>query len=509
MPHPQSREREARDHTPRKGGQLSTASLVFMIIAASAPLTVLAGGAPTNYAVAGLPGVPVGYIVLGLILVLFAVGYGRMASKIQNSGAFYAYIARGLGLRQGIASAVLALVAYNLMQIGLYGLFGFSAANAVATLTGVAVPWWLMGGLGWLLVAILGVNNIDFSAKVLGIIVALEFLVVIVFSGTALLNPAEGISADGWQPEQFFTPGVGVLLAFTMAAFMGFESGAIYSEEARDPERAVSRATYIAVSVISLFYAFSAWALQMAVGPGSIVEDSQSYGPDLVFVWLEQHSPALATLASLLFVTSLIAALIAFHNAAARYFLSLGRSRVLPAVLGRSGPSGAPVGGSVAQSTLSMVVVAVFALAGRGSELGDLFPVMTLFTWFTNAAAFGLTFLVAVTSFAVMAWSNRNHPEHHVFTRTIVPLTAGIAMAVVTILILINFDLMMDTEDQFLVWVMPSVILGSGLIGLVRGEIMIRHDTSPLNDIAGVTSQQQPDDVTAGASPIPAPVPHN
>ena len=34
--------------------RLSTASLVFIIIAASAPLTVLAGGIPTNFAVAGL-----------------------------------------------------------------------------------------------------------------------------------------------------------------------------------------------------------------------------------------------------------------------------------------------------------------------------------------------------------------------------------------------------------------------------------------------------------------------
>ena len=83
-----------------KSGKLSTASLVFIIIAASAPLTVLAGGAPTNYAVAGLLGVPIGYVVLGIILALFAVGYGRMASQIQSSGAFYVFIARGLGLRQ-------------------------------------------------------------------------------------------------------------------------------------------------------------------------------------------------------------------------------------------------------------------------------------------------------------------------------------------------------------------------------------------------------------------------
>lgn len=482
-----------------KRGKLSTASLVFMIIAASAPLTVLAGGAPTNYAVAGLLGVPVGYIVLGLLLILFAVGYGRMASKVQNSGAFYVYIARGLGLRQGIAGAILALVSYNLMQIGLYGLFGFSAANAVASLTGLAVPWWVMGAIGWVLVALLGVNNIDFSAKVLGVIVGLEFLVVILFSILALSNAPEGVSADGWEPAQFFTPGIGVLLAFTMAAFMGFESGAIYSEETRDPERTVPRATYIALSVIAIFYAFSAWALQMGVGPANIVGESQTFGPDLVFVWLAEHSQIASDMASLLFVTSLIAALIAFHNAAARYFFSLGRSGVLPGPFGRSGNNGAPIGGSVAQSVLSAVVVAIFALLGRGSELGELFPVMTLFTWFTNAAAFGLTFLVAVTSFAVCVWANRNHPEYHIFVRTIAPLLAGIGMAVVTALILMNFDLMMDSEDLFMIWIMPAIILGSGVIGLLWGEILIRRGTGNLDAISG----------TGAAAPVEAVVAAN
>ena len=110
-------ERGAKEKAALKKGRLSTTALVFIIIAASAPLTVLAGGVPTSFAVSGLLGVPLGYLVLGVILVLFAVGYGRMSSRIQNSGAFYAYVSEGLGNRQGIAAAILALVAYNMMQI--------------------------------------------------------------------------------------------------------------------------------------------------------------------------------------------------------------------------------------------------------------------------------------------------------------------------------------------------------------------------------------------------------
>src|SRR5699024_151402 len=149
-------------------------------------------------------------------------------------------------------------------------------------------------------------------------------------------NAPEGVSTSGWQPDQFFTPGIGVLLAFTMAAFMGFESGAIYSEEAKNPERTVSRATYIAVGIIAAFYAFSAWALQMGVGPGSIVSQAQDFGPDLVFVWLADFSTTASNAAHLLFVTSLMAALMAFHNAASRLFFCLGKFVVFAAALCRS-----------------------------------------------------------------------------------------------------------------------------------------------------------------------------
>lgn len=448
-----------------------------MIIAASAPLTVLAGGVPTNFAVSGLMGVPISYLVLGVILVLFAVGYGAMSSHVQNAGAFYAYITEGLGNRQGIAAALLALVSYNMMQIGLYGLFGFALSNALTQWSGMEIPWWAAAIAGWLIVGVLGVNSVDLSAKVLGVLVALEFVVVIVVSVMSVSTAPEGLSTQTLQPGQFFTTGIGVLLAFGIAAFMGFESGAIYSEETKDPRRTVARATYIAVAVIAVFYAVSAWAFAMGIGPSAIIQQSQEFGPDLLFVWLGGQSALLAELANVLFITSLLAALIAFHNAAARYFFALGRSRVLPGYLRRSTTTGAPFAGSLTQSGLAVVVVAIFAVAGTGHELGPLYPVITLFTWLTNAAAFGLVFLLAVTSIAVIAWFAKNHHGHGIWTRAVAPGMSAAGLLVVAALILLNFDIMIEADGPSpLVVIMPGVVIGTGVLGLIWGEVIRRRD---------------------------------
>lgn len=453
--------------------RLSTPALVFIIIAASAPLTVLAGGIPTNYAVAGLLGVPQTYIALGLILLLFAVGYTAMSREIQNAGAFYAYVTEGLGNRQGIATALVALVAYNMMQIGLYGLFGFAASNLILEFTGLALPWWLTALAAWLLVALLGVRSIDVSAKVLGVIVALEFLVVIIVDIMALGIAPEGVTGEAFQASEFFAPGIGLLFAFGVAAFMGFESGAIYSEEVVDPQRTVARATYIALAVIALFYAFTAWAVGIGVGPSNVVEESQTLGPDLIFAWLGEHSPMLANFANLLFVTSLMAVLLAFHNAVARYFFALGRSTVLPRFLGKTGSNGAPQNGSMIQSGLAFVVVVGFAIAGAGHELGDLFPVVTLFIWLTNTAAFGLVFLLAVTSVAIIAWFYKNPNGRGAWTRIVAPGLATIGLTAIFVLILVNFDLMIEAEEgSALIYILPGLIIAAGVLGIIWGQII-------------------------------------
>ncbi|QIN30113.1 APC family permease [Brevibacterium luteolum] len=453
---------------------LGVKELVFLIIAASAPLTVLAGGATTSFAVTGDLGVPVGYLVLGAVLIFFAIGYGRMSSFVRNAGAFYAYISTGIGTRLGIGASFLAMAAYNAMQIGLYGIFGFVTASFINDKLGTSLPWWACALAALIIVAVLGVRKVDLSASVLAVIVSLEFLVVIIVSAISVAVAPEGLSAEPFLPEHWLTGSLGTLLAFGIAAFMGFESGAIYSEETKDPQRSVSKATFIAVAIIGAFYALSAWAFAMGVGPSQIIAGSQELGPDLMFAFLGEHVPVVFTdIAFILFVTSIFAALMAFHNAAARYFFSLGRARVLPAWLGHTGArTQAPVAGSLTQSGLAVVFIIVFALAGMGSELGPLFPVLTMFTWLTNTAAFGMVLLLCLTSLAVIGYFRTRTGAHPAFVRLWAPIIATVGLGIIFVLIMLNFDAMIDAEGSPLTWILPGAMVGTGLIGLAWGQYL-------------------------------------
>ena len=445
---------------------LGVPALVFMIIAASAPLTVVAGGVTSNYAVTGVLGIPLSFVVLGIVLLVFAVGYTAMSQHVHNAGAFYAYVARGLGKPTGIGAAWVALVSYNAMQIGIYGMFGFALADFFATSMGLAVPWWVCALIGWAVVGILGVNKVDLSAKVLGIVVACEFLVVIVYDVLAFKVAPEGISTESLQPASLFTAGVGAALAFSIAAFMGFESGAIYGEEVKDPKNTPRRATLIAIGIIAVFYALSAWAMAVGEGHSAVIENSAA-GPGLVFGFLAAHTPGwFVTLGNLLFITSLLAALIAFHNVVARYLFSLGREGVLPAAMAKTNRrTHAPVAGSLAQSVLALLVLVVFAVAGAGADV--MFPVFTLFTWLTNTGAFGLVMLMALTSFAVIGYFRSEPHGLGKWTTLVAPLIAGIALVVLFGAIVVNFDVLIGLEGaSVLGWLLPALVVVPGVLGL-------------------------------------------
>lgn len=112
---------QTRPPTSSEGGlkrnALGTGGIAFLVISAAAPLTVMAGVAPVALNV-GWIGAPVGYLLAGLVLTVFAVGFMAMTRHVKASGGFYTYISLAMGKTAGLASAILAIISYNCLQIG-------------------------------------------------------------------------------------------------------------------------------------------------------------------------------------------------------------------------------------------------------------------------------------------------------------------------------------------------------------------------------------------------------
>jgi amino acid transporter len=446
--------------------------LFFFTVAASAPLTVLGGGVTTTYAVTGIAGVPLSFVLLGVALGLFAVGYAAMSRYVANAGAFYSYLANGLGRESAVGGAFVALISYNAIQIGLYGLFGAALKGFIESKTSaVELPWWAWALGALVVVAILGASRVDLNAQVLAVFLTLEVIAVTVYDIVAFSHPAGGsVSTDGLSPDKLFVNGLGAVFAFSVAAFIGFESGAIYSEECKDPKRTVARATYGAITFTALFYALSAWAMAANVGTDNLQQAATEAGPGLVFGVLDQYvGSTFADLTNVLFLTSVFAALLSFHNGVSRYLFALGRERVLPEGLARVGVrTGGPLAGSIVQTLVALIVVIIFAISGAD-------PILKLFTWFSGMSAVGVILLMAGTSASVVGYFRTRPSGESLWQRAIAPALATIVLLALVTLLIVNFDALLGTDpDSPLRWILPAIVLASAVVGVIWGAILRR-----------------------------------
>jgi amino acid transporter len=314
------------------------------------------------------------------------------------------------------------------MQIGLYGLFAAAAAGFFSENLGIDLPWWVYAFVAMAIIAVLGYRQVDLSVKVLAILVSLEFLIVLILDAAILIQGGQGgtapLTATPFTWASFTTGSVAIALLFNFASFIGFEATTIYSEEARDPKRTVPQATYVAVLTIGIFYTVTTYLMVEGQGAAGLQEYLAGLQPDptafLFVLGTTYIGAALTTVMSLLFISSVFAALLAFHNAVARYLYALGREGLVPERLGRTHTKHlSPHVGSLSQSILAFVVVLIFVITGQD-------PVLALFTWLTQLGTLAIIVLMALASFAVVAFFARHRDlDSNVLRTTVAPIVGG------------------------------------------------------------------------------------
>jgi len=467
-----------------KKNALGTGGIAFLVISAAAPLTVMAGVAPVAIGVGGI-GAPMGYVIAGAILLVFAVSFMAMTKHVKAAGGFYTYITLSMGKTVGLASAILAIVSYNCLQIGVYGLFAVQTQSMLRALFGLDVPWPMVALVAIAAVWFLGYRGIDVGAKVLGVLLIAETAILAVMGvGILARGGAEGISFASFSPEHAFTPGVLAILAICFAAFMGFESTVLYRREARNPDKAVPRATYIAVGFMSLFYAFIVWTVIQAFGNGNVVAAAGELADGMFFATINQYvGPWAEVVMYVLIVTSVYASQLAFHNAINRYVYMLAKDGVLPAFLGRTHPKyKSPHRAGQLQTILAAVVIILCAIAGAD-------PYKQLLIWVNTPGIFGIVALQGLVSVAAFMYLRRNPAA--ATNRLLIPMSIASAVLLfgVVALIAINIELLTFADaltNTLLLLVTPAVFLAGLLIArrlrLTRPDVFARIGSFETHD---------------------------
>lgn len=439
--------------------KLGVGSIVFLVLAAVAPVTVLIVVLPLAIALGNGGGVPIAVLFVALALLLFAVGYAQITKDLTNAGGFYAIAVKGLGKTAGLITGLIATIGYNAFVAGALGTIGFFAGMVVfPELFGVELDWFATGVVLFLVVFLLARSGIHVSAVVLGIALVLETLLVFVFAFAVLFT--HGFDLAIFTPK-VITGGslwIGLLLAAT--AFIGFEATALFGEEAKEPRKTIPRATYAAIVIIGLMHAFAAWAIVSALG----LENAQQQGVehleagDLTLMIIGDYlGPIGVTIALILVVVSLFAAQLAFHNSAGRYLFSLGRARVLPHWLAKTNAKGSPERALATNLVFAILIAAIFRFV-----FPELPSILTLVPVGLGFATLAIVIVQAIAALAVVAYF-RKQRDPRLWSTFIAPGLGFIALAFFSVMAIVHFGVVAGSDEPYVLvlpWILVVAVVG-------------------------------------------------
>ena len=432
--------------------------VLFLTVTGAAPESAMLGNVPFAAGSGNGIYVPAAFLLATIILTIFSVGYAAMASKVSSVGGFYSYTSMGLGRDVGMAAGFASLASYSVFEASLTGLFAYFGNAWLQSHFGINISWIWLSLIMIVLIAILSYQDVQISAKILGVALVLEVVVLLMFdAGVILAKEGTNFSIQSLNIANVLTPvaaqkvgsvdiaagaaAVGIFMAFW--SWVGFEMAPNYAEESRDPKRIIPLSLYISVIGLGLFYVFTSWcAVSAYPTEGDMLAKAVGDSSNFFMTPLEQFVGNWAVEGmALLILTSSFACGMAFHNTAARYMYSLGREGVLPSVLGATHPTHkSPHVASILQSILAAVWVGLFAYF-LGTNDPNAQAYATVYTMLAILGTMLLLILQAVVSIAIIRYFRANHPgEVNIFASLIAPVIAFLSQVYLVYLLVENLE---------------------------------------------------------------------
>ncbi len=409
-----------RTRLPR---QMGTLAVVLTVMAYVSPLAGVAGYVPLVIGYGNGLGAPLMFLAAGLVLLLFSVGYTTIVRRVPRPGAFYAYISAGLGRRIGLGAGSVTATYYLLSQVSFY-FFGSVTMQSVANSgLGIDLPYWVYLVAFMAVVSFCTYRGMDFNVRVVGIIVALEVVIILVFNVATLVRGGpSGYPTETFTLDAFTSGPIAVAALFAINLFSGFETTAVYREEVRDPGRTIPRATYTLVVVMCVFNALAAWCLITALGGDAAVattaaDPAGSFTTALAYAM----GNTFTHIVSALLVTSLVASQISIANASSRYLYSFGVDRVLPSQLSAvHRRHGSPYRAALVNLAIVASVVALIMIIGTAPA--------EVYVVFSGVVIFAFEGLMLLVSLAVVVHFARTGRQGESVWKVVVApvLSAGI-----------------------------------------------------------------------------------
>ena len=449
-----------------KSGALGLVSTTVMGVASTAPAYSLAATLGFIVAVVGL-GSPIVAVIAFIPIFLTSIGYSEMNKADPDCGTTFTWGARAFGPKTGWAGgwAIVAsdvLVMASLAQVAgqyVFLLFGAKGIGSNAT-----SGWVLLVGLIWIAsMTYICYRGIEVSAMFQRVLLAIELVMLLVFSLTALIrvgtgNHPAGSITPAWS---WFNPMQGGFSGFVsgiilmLFIYWGWDTAVAINEETKDPAKTPGRAAILSTVILLVTYVIVILSAQsfagigttgIGLGNGDNTGDVLSVLGDAVFGG-SGIGVFLSRLLVLMVLTSAAASTQTTILPTARTTLSMATYKALPRSFAKMHPRYlTPTVSTIAMGTASAVLYLAFNYVSSGFIIADAVTAIGLY----------IAFYYGLTGFAC-TWYYRKtlrQSQRNLWMRGILPSLGGLIMYAAG-----GWSLWADwdvaSENSYTSWLMP------------------------------------------------------
>jgi amino acid transporter len=410
-----------------KGNAVGLYSILFLCVTGSAPLAVFIYNTPYTMPFGSGKGGPATFLFATIVLTFFSIAYAQMAKKVRAAGGMYTYVSHGLGQSWGLMAGYSLMIGYAIFGVALLG--GFSRFTQVKLEQyDVNVNWFWIALIGVALVVCLAYFDVEISARVLGIALISE-VVIIMITSIAFFANNHDVSVSPILPWNGFNSGAapGVAVFFAFWSWVGFEAAPNYAEEAKDPIRVIPVALIFSCVAVGLLYTFMSWAIVSVYGTNTNWANVGNAGNTHVFQGKTapvdyDHfvlGPAgavagqfWASALSYLIITGSLACAAALTNAGLRYMYAMGREGLLPRYLGRTHPvHKSPYTAVLTWGGAAVVLFLIFRLTDHTG--------LDAYFWLSPQGVIWIVLVQALTALSVFVYFRRDHPSEQSWKTTV------------------------------------------------------------------------------------------
>jgi amino acid transporter len=487
--------------------------VLYFCIAGSAPISAMLFNVPPIAQQAGGAS-PLVFLLSGLGLLLLGVSIVYLSRRLTSAGGFYTWVSHSLGQGTAFQAGWLMMGGYALFEAALMGAFGSYTNSSFAnylhfSLPGGWVSWALIGAL---LIFLLSYFDVKWSVFAMAPFLVLEIGVLVVLDlvislqggaeGHDLLHTftVAGANLKGAAPGGIL--GIGVGMALGVWSWVGFEAGAVYGEEARNPRLAVPVAIFSVVAFLILLYVWTAYAATIGYGWQHAV-DRFAANPNTAYYMLADRYVGswLQALMMIAISTSALACGLAFHNGMVRYLYAMGRESILPPVFGKTHARyHSPHIAIVAQSLFTVLLLLFFALVtqktladgsllygfglpGNGYQQVD---GLSPYGWLATTGTIAFIVVYILVNIAAPVFALRfDRQSFHLLRHILAPLISSLVLLIPLVSFVMPavpgplgafFTHLGFAPTPFPTNILPLFVLGWIIIGLAYASYLARRD---------------------------------